>query len=74
MSVIDTLTRWFAAPDAPLLKVADITQLAARHPFSKYLPYDTYHPERREYGNTDASVGYLWECRPLAFLTDKGVS
>ena len=71
MSVIDRLTRWFAATDAPLLKVADITQLAARHPFSKYLPYDTYDPERREYGNTDASVGYLWECRPLAFLTDK---
>ena len=73
MSLVDLLARCFARPDAPLLAERDVEQLAARHAFSQYLAYDTYDAQRREYGLAGDAFGYLWECRPLAFLTDKSL-
>jgi hypothetical protein len=74
MNLFDWISGWFSPPGSPLLRLADVIQLAARHPYSQYLPYETYDEARREYGNNDHTAGYLWECRPLAFLTDKAAS
>ena len=73
MSFADFFTQWFARPAEPLLREADVEQLAARHTFSQYLCYETYDETRKEYGNSGGTVGYMWECRPLAFLTDKSL-
>lgn len=77
MSFVDDLLRpmikFFAPANDPLLDERDIENLAYRHPYSQYLPYLTYDEARGEYGNADDTVGYLWECRPLAFLTDKSL-
>ena len=69
----DIFSQWFANPADPLLRAADIEQLAVRHSFSQYLCYETYDARRREYGNAGGTVGYIWECRPLAFLTGAGI-
>jgi conjugal transfer ATP-binding protein TraC len=73
MGFADIFSQWFANPADPLLRAADVEQLAARHSFSQYLCYETYDEQRREYGNAGGTVGYIWECRPLAFLTDKSL-
>lgn len=73
MSAWDWLSGWFAPRSEPLIRRQDVVQLAARHSFSQYLPYETYDETRHEYGNNDGTVGYMWECRPLAFLTDKSL-
>ena len=73
MTLVERLSRWFTPPEAPLLTGRDVEQLAARHAFSHYLAYETWDERRREYGLAGGTFGYLWECRPLAFLTDKSL-
>ncbi len=36
-----------------------------RNPFSKYLPYLAYDPERKVYLNKDGSLGFIFLCDPL---------
>ncbi len=49
---------------------ADLEGLARREPFSRFLPYLAFDRESGEYLNADDSIGLLWECSPLAFLSD----
>lgn len=49
----------------------EIAALAKRDPFSRYLPYRAYDEDRCEYINTDNTIGRAWECRPVAFFSDK---
>jgi conjugal transfer ATP-binding protein TraC len=46
-------------------------EMAARCPFSDYLNYIAYDPDRKLYINRDATVGFLWECSPSAFASVK---
>lgn len=60
------------------LEIGAIEALAKRDPFSKYLPYHAYEEESGEYflhdGPTDhVTSGYLWECQPLTFVSDKSL-
>jgi len=71
VNLFDRLARWFTPAEAPLITERDVEQLAARHSLSHYLAYETWNESRREYGLAGGAFGYLWECRPLAFLTDK---
>lgn len=52
-------------------RVAELAALVQRHPFSKYLPYRAYDATTRTYYNCDNTQGWIWECRPVAFMTEK---
>ena len=52
-------------------KVNEYAEMARRESFSKYLPYVAYSEETRTYYNADDTTGYLWECVPLTFVSDK---
>jgi len=73
VTILNSLFQMFATSDEHVTTENDVTQLAARVPFSQYLCYETYDPVRHEYRNAGDTYGYLWECRPLAFLTDKAL-
>jgi len=53
-----------------LLK-SSLARLAHRTPFSKYFPYGTYSPEEQLYINTDETIGFIWECKPLVYAGDQ---
>jgi len=73
MTFLNTLFEMLSSSDNRTATEGDVTQLASRKPFSQYLAYEAYDKERREYRNVGGTFGYLWECRPLAFLTDKAL-
>ena len=54
-------------------KRGEIEGLAAREPFSKYLPYLAYDDAAQLYFNTDDTYGLAWECRPLTFVGPKAL-
>lgn len=68
--IIERASRLFEKSSEPLVEEADIVRLADRHSFSQYLCYETYDAATREYGLHGDQVGYLWECVPVAFMTD----
>jgi conjugal transfer ATP-binding protein TraC len=46
----------------------EIERFARRDPFSPYLAYRAYDETEQAYHNTDNTIGYVWECKPAAFL------
>lgn len=67
MSVFPSLL----TPEEEGIRVGDFEEAARRDQFSRWLPYLAYHAANRSYLNSDNTVGNLWECRPLSFLSDK---
>lgn len=51
--------------------VADIERISQHNKFSSYLPWRAYDKEKVFYYNVDETVGFLWECTPLAFAGEK---
>lgn len=51
--------------------VEDIENLIQRNKFSSYLPWRAYDKEKIFYYNLDETIGFLWECTPLAFAGEK---
>ena len=51
--------------------VADIERISERNKFSSYLPWRAYDKGKLFYYNVDETMGFLWECTPLAFAGDK---
>ncbi|PKN69100.1 MAG: conjugal transfer protein TraC [Deltaproteobacteria bacterium HGW-Deltaproteobacteria-12] len=51
--------------------VDDIERISQHNKFSSYLPWRAYDKEKVFYYNVDETVGFLWECTPLAFAGDK---
>jgi len=49
----------------------DLEQLTQRNKFSSYLPWRAYDKEKVFYYNVDETIGFIWECTPLAFAGDK---
>lgn len=49
----------------------ELNKMSARNKFSDYLPWIAYDPKTKTYHNTDDTIGYIWECVPLAFASDK---
>jgi conjugal transfer ATP-binding protein TraC len=49
----------------------ELEGMLRRHPFSKYLPWEVYDPERKIYFNQDETWGILLECIPLIFASEK---
>jgi len=60
----------FFGGNGGLLK-SSLTKLTSRTPFSKHLPYGTYSPEEQLYINTDETIGFMWECKPLVYASDQ---
>jgi len=52
---------------------ADLEELTRRSKLSSYLPWYAYDPESKLYYNTDDTVGFIWECSPLAFAGEKTI-
>jgi conjugal transfer ATP-binding protein TraC len=50
---------------------ADLEEAAQRISFSKFLPWSAYDPESKLYYNHDDTVGYIFDCSPLAFASDQ---
>ena len=50
--------------------VGEIERFARRDPLSPYLQPRAYIEAEEAYLNTDDTVGYVWECTPLAFMGD----
>lgn len=55
-------------------KVGEHEEMIRREPFGKWLPYVAYHEESGAYENGDNSVGFLWECNPLNFISGAGLT
>ncbi len=53
------------------LRNADIERLAEKNPFSAFLNYNAYSDTHRVYVGADQSLGFLWECAPVAFVSEK---
>jgi conjugal transfer ATP-binding protein TraC len=51
--------------------IIDLKELTARDRFSSYLPWVSYDEDTKTYHNSDDTVGFIWECVPLAFAGDK---
>ena len=49
----------------------EVEAFARREPFSRFLPYLAYDERTDQYHNSDNTIGRLWECRPLTFVSDK---
>lgn len=63
--------RGLLSPEEEGLRGDDYPAITRREQFSKWLPYLAYRKDEQAYLNSDDSVGYLWECRPLTFLSEK---
>jgi conjugal transfer ATP-binding protein TraC len=46
---------------------SEITEMAFRNSFSKYLPYRYYDNETGLYINVDDTIGYIFLCQPLTY-------
>ena len=55
------------------LTFQDLKDETYRKRFSHYLPWVTYDPETKEYGCSDDSVGFIFECSPLAFAGEQAI-
>ncbi|MGP8004040.1 MAG: TraC family protein, partial [Smithella sp.] len=51
--------------------IDELEQISQRNKFSSYLPWRAYDKEKVFYYNVDETIGFLWECTPLAFAGDK---
>lgn len=51
-----------------------LRRMLDRDPYSNVLPYISYDPETGVYCNQDDTIGFLWECLPLAFAGTKTVA
>ena len=51
--------------------VADIDSLFEHDRFSEFLPWLGYDDETSIYHNIDGSCGFIWECTPLVFSSEK---
>ena len=49
----------------------ELETLSARCKFSDYLPWHAYDMGKKTYWNNDGTLGFLWECSPVAFAGDK---
>lgn len=49
----------------------ELEDIAFRTPFSKFIPWHAYDPESCLYANSDGSLGYLFECSPIVFASEK---
>lgn len=66
MRLIDQLFEAIWGPGGGLTQ-RELGRLSSHHPFSKYLPWVSYDESNHCFHNHDETVGFLWECRPLAF-------
>ena len=41
-----------------------------REQYADYLPWIAYDPDTHRYLTQETALGYIWECAPLAFLSD----
>lgn len=53
------------------LSKKDVGNMLHVNKFSKYLPYRAYDDEQEVYYNVDESIGFLFECTPLVFASQK---
>ncbi len=49
------------------LTLKELDSMTARSRFSDYLPWLAYDRDKRIYLNTDNTLGFIWECSPVAF-------
>ncbi len=68
--MLTALRRLFVG-DTEEATVIDLKDLTARDRFSSYLPWVSYDEDTKTYHNSDDTVGFIWECVPLAFAGDK---
>jgi len=59
------ISNLFNSPDHAT--TGDLEKMTRRNKFSKYLATEAYDPATKLYHNTDDTVGFLWECKPLYF-------
>lgn len=45
----------------------DLEKMIRRESFSEFLPWVAYDKDNCRYLNSDETLGYLWECTPVAF-------
>lgn len=50
---------------------AEIRNLSYHNKFSYYLPWIAYDDESKIYYNSDETHGFVWECMPLVFSSEK---
>lgn len=66
MSILPSLL----TPEEEGLSVKDFGEITKRNSFSSWLPYLAYLKEDKVYLNSDDTIGKIWECSPIPFLSD----
>lgn len=61
----DTLGGLLGRPDS--VSVDEILNMAKRNPYSRYLPWLTYHPKKKAHLLTDNTIAYFYELTPLNY-------
>lgn len=61
----------YSAPEDRGPDEGEHEQLVQRESFSKFIPYAYYDDESGEYMTRHDSYGFLWECRPVTFMSNK---
>ncbi|MFB3925186.1 MAG: TraC family protein [Syntrophales bacterium] len=51
----------------------EINEMTRRDKLSPSLPWIAYDPDTRAYHNIDDTVGFIWECSPLAFAGEQTI-
>ena len=60
------LTRLLYGKDAGATK-DELRKMTERSKLSRFLPWNVYDPKSQIYFNDDGTIGFLWECSPVAF-------
>lgn len=64
----------YTAPEDRGPLQGELEELIRRDRFSAFLPYLYHDDATGEYLTRHDAVGYIWECRPLTFLSGKGLA
>ena len=52
------------------LRVSKLISAVTRDHFADYLPWIAYDPDTHRYLTQESALGYIWECDPVAFLSE----
>lgn len=52
------------------IRKADLHRSVGRESFQTFLPWVAFDPETKAYLTQEGAMGYIWECTPLAFMSN----
>ncbi len=70
MDILGSMMSLFVGENGGLRK-SELSRMTRRNQASKYFPYIAYDADKKLYNNNDNTVGFIWECYPLVYASEK---